>query len=243
MPFNENNRIVVTGSDTGIGKTIISILLCRIALRLGKRVIGLKPFSSGDRHDASSLVWAADGDGGDLERLNLINPWHFSRPLAPCVAAGENGNLPQFEEVRRWILQSSRQSQVTIIEGAGGMLSPLGTKYTVMDVGVALGARFACVINNRIGAINQARLCYELFKSRGLTDFAIILNQVSAPDESSDSNENLIAEYCPGARVVRLPKIQGLRTAESVQAVDDFLKKSLQISDNLINLFTFFVRQ
>lgn len=243
MPFNENNVIVVTGSDTGVGKTVISILLCRIALRLGKQVVGLKPFSSGDRHDARSLVWAANGDGGELEHINLINPWHFSRPVAPCVAAGASGEIPQAEELHNWILQFSQRSKVTIIEGAGGLLSPLGTNYTVMDVGMSLGACFACVINNKIGAINQARLCYEVLKSRGLKDFVLILNQTSAPDESSNSNAQMIVESCPEARVATLPRIPGLHTSEDIQAVDEFLKNSLQISEKLINLFSFGVGQ
>jgi dethiobiotin synthetase len=154
--------IFITGTDTGVGKTVLAALLARHWRACGRRVAALKPACSGGRNDARRLHNALDG----ALSLNEINPWHYRAPLAPPLAAQRQGEQLLLRELVAHIRSVAQQHELTLVEGAGGLLSPLTTDADNRDLLRALRATPVIVVPNRLGAINQARLAHAALSPR-----------------------------------------------------------------------------
>jgi dethiobiotin synthetase len=144
----------VTGTDTGVGKTVLTGLLARYLQSSGVPVAALKPVSSGDRRDARALRQSLDG----ALDIDAINPWHFHAPLAPLLAARRERRRVKLHQALRHIRSLSARFEVILVEGAGGLLSPLGEDFNARDLIAGLRATPIVVCPNRLGAVNQALL-------------------------------------------------------------------------------------
>src|SRR5262245_65573842 len=111
----------VTGTDTGVGKTVLTTALTRRLVQRGVRVAALKPLSSGGR----SAAVAIERCMADQVWLDYVNPWYFPAPLAPAIAAEAQGKRIKGQSVVDYIKSVAEFHPVTIVEGAGGLLSPL----------------------------------------------------------------------------------------------------------------------
>jgi dethiobiotin synthetase len=193
--------VFVTGCDTGVGKTVLTSLLARRLWRAGVGVAALKPFCSGGREDAVRLREAC---GGELP-LDEINPWHFRAPLAPRLAARREGRTVRLADVLAHLHRIRRGSEVTLIEGAGGLLSPLGEGFDARDLILALRARPLVVCPNRLGAVNQALLVLAALPPRTSRQAVVVLVSPPAPDLASRSNPALLREAIGSRRLFVLP--------------------------------------
>src|SRR5262245_58040989 len=124
----------VTGTDTGVGKTVLAGLLAARLRRDGMPVAALKPISSGGRADARLLLAASDG----TLTLDEINPWHFRAPLAPALAARREQRRVRLRQVLAQVRRMQERFPVLLVEGAGGLLSPLGEDFDSRDLIQAL---------------------------------------------------------------------------------------------------------
>lgn len=150
--------LFVTGTDTGVGKTLLTALLVAHARSQGRVVRAIKPFCSGGRADAELLREVQQG----VLTIDEINPFFFPDPLAPWVAACRSKRpAPSLTHVLHHIDRvASRmpaRSQL-LIEGVGGLMVPLGPDYTVRDLIAALGCEVLLVSANRLGTINHTLL-------------------------------------------------------------------------------------
>jgi dethiobiotin synthetase len=193
----------VTGTDTGVGKTVLTCLLVRHLRGSGLAVAALKPFCSGGRQDAAALRAAL---GGALQ-LDTINPWHFRAPLAPLLAARRAGARVRRAEVLAHLRRVRAEFEVTLIEGAGGLLSPLGEDFNARDLIAGLRATPLVVCPNRLGAINQALLVVAAFPRDAAKRVRIILMSPRRPDASSLTNSRMLAEILGPERVHNLPRL------------------------------------
>ncbi len=155
--------IFITGTDTGVGKTVLTGLLLAYLRHCGAKALALKPFSSGSRTDAQ-LLHALQG--GDLT-LDEINPFHYSRPLAPFTAARGQRGIVQIESVLSQIERVAPRCDCLLIEGIGGLLVPLGDGYTVRDLIHRLNCAVFIVSRNQIGTINHTLLTVEALQVTG----------------------------------------------------------------------------
>ncbi|HVV73161.1 MAG TPA: dethiobiotin synthase [Verrucomicrobiae bacterium] len=150
--------VFVTGTDTGVGKTVLTGLLLAYKQARGERVYAMKPFCSGDRADAELLYRLQR----DELRLEEINPFFFEEPLAPWVAARRlKRRAPDLGEVLEQIQVVARRlgpGGTLLIEGAGGLLVPLGNDYSVLDLIIALRCDAIVVASNKLGTINHTLL-------------------------------------------------------------------------------------
>lgn len=192
---------LVTGSDTGVGKTVVAQLLTRRYREAGDSVVALKPVCSGGRQDARSLRTAA----GNVLPLDAVNPWHFRAPIAPLLAARQMGVRLRRDEVVAHIRRISRPFAVTVVEGAGGLLSPLGEDFNTRDLLVALRARPVVVCPNRLGAINQTLLVLAALPRRAAATAQVVLVASPKPDRSARDNPALLAQFVGSARVHSVP--------------------------------------
>lgn len=193
--------IFITGTDTGAGKTVLATLLTRFLREQDVRVLALKPLCSGGRDDAVALWTAA----GKVLALDEVNPWHFRTPLAPVLAARRERKRVRLAEVVKHIRRVSRGFEVVVVEGAGGLLSPLGEDFASRELIVALKATPIIVSPNRLGAVNQIRLTFEALPPRIAACAQVVFSDLRKPDCATCKNATLLAEFIEPRRIHRLP--------------------------------------
>ena len=196
--------IVITGTDTGVGKTLLTGLLAAHLVREGVQVAALKPICSGDREDARFLRRAVK----DALPLAAINPWHFRAPIAPLLAARQAKAAVSLEEVVAHIRSVANHAEVVLVEGAGGLLSPLGEGFSTRELQAKLNARLLIVAANRLGAVNHVRLTLAALPPRPARQAQVILMAPAQPDAASRSNPVLLREFLAPGQWQTLPHFQ-----------------------------------
>src|ERR1039457_2558809 len=142
--------LFITGTDTGVGKTVLTALFVKFLRERGVNAAALKPVCSGNRDDARKIFAAMNG----ALSLDEINPWHFRAPVAPLLAARRERKQVRLADMIAHIRTMQKRFEVLLVEGAGGLLSPLGENFNSHDLISALRAKPIIVCQNRIGAVN-----------------------------------------------------------------------------------------
>lgn len=207
--------VVVTGSDTGVGKTVLTALLTRRLRAQGINAVALKPLCSGGREDAQALHTASD----DALTLDEVNPWHFRAALAPALAAEREGRPVRLAAVIAHARTVARYFELVLVEGAGGLLSPLGEGFDTRDLILALRARPIVVVPNRLGSVNQARLVLEALPKPVRSRARVVLVDQPKRDEVARSNARLLEEWVPELTVITLPWVVGRDAAAGNERV------------------------
>ncbi|MFO7694531.1 MAG: dethiobiotin synthase [Vicinamibacterales bacterium] len=204
--------IFITGTDTGVGKTVVAAGLVRLLARQGRRVIGLKPVASGaDRtpeglRNADALTLAAEG--AVRVPYALINPYCFEPPIAPHLAAAEAGGEVRLDELVRWYEQATADAEVAIVEGAGGWRVPLHPGAFLSDLPERLGLGVVLVVGLRLGCLNHARLSLEAIERSGRCPFVgWVGNRIDPGFERLDGNLATLCDLLGGPPLVVLPPL------------------------------------
>ncbi len=192
---------IITGTDTGVGKTVFTAWLARFLHERGVNTAVCKPVCSGGREDARLLSAAI---GGSLT-LDEINPWHFRAPLAPLLAARAESKCVRLPEVVAHIHELARQCEVLLVESAGGLLSPLGEGFDTRHLIGRLRAAPVIVAANRLGAINQLRLTLEALPAAAARRARVVLMNPRRSDAATRTNAGLLGEFIDPARILTLP--------------------------------------
>jgi dethiobiotin synthetase len=197
------NGLFITGTDTGVGKTTIAAQISRQLFAQGVKVGVYKPAASGcemvngglQSEDAVAL-WEAAGKPGTLSE---VCPQLFAAPLAPHLAAMEEGKTLDTKLLRSGLQVWQNRSEFIIVEGAGGLMAPLGNDELVIDLAAEFGLPLVIVAGNRLGCINHTLLTIAAAKSRGLRIAGVILNEVdqNPHDVSRKSNTEEIGQRVP----------------------------------------------
>jgi dethiobiotin synthetase len=180
----------ITGTDTGVGKTVLTALLAEFLRQRGVAVAALKPICSGGREDALALHRALAG----TLVLDEINPWHFRAPVAPLLAARRERKAVTLPAVLRHVLAVRQKFEVTLVEGAGGLLSPLGEGFDSRDLICALDATPVIVAPNKLGVVNQLLLTLEALPLRLRNRAKIVLMSPFQSDSATATNAGLLKE-------------------------------------------------
>ncbi|HTH49061.1 MAG TPA: dethiobiotin synthase, partial [Candidatus Limnocylindria bacterium] len=185
----------------------------------------VKPFCSGGREDAEALYAAQQG----RVPLDEINPWHFRAPLAPLIAARRERREVPLAAVAEFLRVSARQCEVLLVEGAGGVLSPLGEGYSARDLITLARARPLLVCTDRLGTINQGLMALAALPPRIASLARLVLSQGSPPDGSQATNARMLGELVGPRRVHRLPLISSrmLNRSESGPRLPASLRRRL----------------
>jgi dethiobiotin synthetase len=177
--------LLVTGTDTGVGKTWVSCGVLRAARAAGLRVAARKPAETGCDPDAGGELVGVDAvalraaAGGD-EPIDAVCPVRLPDPLAPSFAARRAGVAIDVGATVLACRSRARDVELLLVEGAGGLLVPLAERYTFADLARELGARLLLVVGARLGAINHALLSLEVAAARGLPVAGFVINHFSA---------------------------------------------------------------
>lgn len=194
-------RFFITGTDTEVGKTVLASLLTRWLVTQGRRVAAFKPICSGGREDARILQEASGG----ASSLDVVNPWHFAQPTAPLLAARQEHRTVRLQQVLEHIRHHALGADAVVVEGAGGLLSPLGVDFDSRSLLLRLRAVPVIVCPNRLGAVNQARLVLESLPPRTRASAFVTLMGTRRPDQSASTNGQLLTMFHPAERVGALP--------------------------------------
>jgi dethiobiotin synthetase len=180
--------LYITGTNTEVGKTTLASLLLRRARERNIKVAAIKPFCSGSREDAERLH-ALQSAGLALDE---VNPFYFRQPISPYVAANNENRTVTMSQTIDALLKIRARGCPTLLEGAGGLMSPLGANFTLLDLIQQLPGKVCAVGQNRLGVINAALLTHRPLKS---IDLRFILMSVTQPDASAASNAAVIREW------------------------------------------------
>ena len=160
----------ITGTDTGVGKTLISCALLRGFTAQGKRVVGMKPVAAGcDDRDQNEDVRQLRAASNILASGGQINPYCFAQAVAPHLAARFVGVRINFARILESFSELNAQADGVIVEGAGGFRVPLNEEQDSADLAVQLGLPIILVVGMRLGCLNHALLTVEAIAARGLT--------------------------------------------------------------------------
>jgi dethiobiotin synthetase len=195
------DTIFITGTDTGVGKTVLTALLTRYLRRRGLNAAALKPVCSGGRADAHALHAAL---GGALT-LDEINPWHFRAPVTPLLAARQERKRVKLSQVIAHVRAMQKRFDVLLVEGAGGLLSPLGEGFNSRDLITSLRATPMIICPNQLGTVNQVLLTLEALPRGAMTKARIVLVSPRKLDASTKTNAGLLAEHFDEERIFLLP--------------------------------------
>ena len=190
--------IFITGTDTGVGKTLLTGLLLHHLRQSGCHALAMKPFCSGSRADTEFLQAVQDGELTPDE----ITPFFFAEPLAPLVAARRHHRSIALAEVLRLIGRIAGRCQCLLIEGIGGLLVPLGEGFTVRDLIAGLHCEVIVVSCNRLGTINHTLLTVEVLRTIENKGLKAILMSHKNEDASTGSNRRILAELLAPTPVV-----------------------------------------
>jgi len=191
----------ITGTDTSVGKTVLTALLARYLRGRGVSVAALKPVCSGGRADARILHAALDG----VLTLDEINPWHFRAAVAPLLAAKWENKTLKLDAVLAHVHAARKKFDVTLVEGAGGLLSPLGEDFDSRDLIVALRTTSILVAPNKLGAVNHILLTLAVLPKTARTQARVVLMSPAQPDATAGSNAKLLGRFMPPEMIFTLP--------------------------------------
>jgi dethiobiotin synthetase len=190
--------LFITGTDTGVGKTFFACGLAALLKKSGYKVGVMKPAETGCEEASGKLVAQdavalKEASGCELP-LEQICPYQFREPLAPSVAAEREAVKIDIDYLMSLYTKIREGHEITIVEGAGGLLVPLLPSYTYADFAKVLKLPLIVVAANKLGMINLLLLTIEHASCKGLSVLGYVLNQI-------ESQASLAAETNRGALV------------------------------------------
>ena len=191
-PRSTIHGFFVTGTDTGVGKTLAACALLRAFAARGLRAVGMKPVAAGAqsaahglKHDDVENLVAA---GNVIAPREHVNPYCFRPPIAPHIAAAKAGVEIELDRIRKSFDALSALADVVIVEGAGGFRVPLGPAADTAQLAARLALPVVLVVGMRLGCLNHALLTAEAVAARGLKLAGWIANHIDPQMDAADEN-------------------------------------------------------
>jgi len=224
--------LFVTGTDTGVGKTLVSCALLSALKRQGYVVQGMKPVASGCEHSAQGL--RNDDAQGLIQHsssrlpYSTVNPYAFEEAVAPHLLAAQSNVLIDIDFIRQKYLEIAQQCEHVIVEGAGGWQVPLNHRQTMADLAVALQLPVVLVVGMRLGCINHALLTYRSILDSGLPCLGWVANEIDDNMQLTSENIHSIAQRIDVPLLGRMPYSEQC----DIQAMADNLDLSGYVNRN-----------
>jgi len=203
----------VTGTDTGVGKTLAAAALCRADRKAGRTVLYAKPVQTGlERAQAGDAAFVAAA-----AKVPVIECVRFPEPLAPAVAAQRAGAIIDVDALLTDLEKAGDGFDRIMVEGAGGLLVPLWDDVTMADMADRLGAGLIVVTRPTLGTLNHTALTLEAAVTRGLpVDGLVISGWPADPGVTEETNLERLSAMAPVLGL--LPNYPGLDTADPATA-------------------------
>jgi dethiobiotin synthetase len=199
----------VTGTDTGVGKTLVSAALIHSMRNVNVRVSGMKPIASGcietdhglKNEDADMLLQASNVDA----EYDLICPYRFLPPIAPHIAAQGQGTVISIEHIMECYHRLQSSSDKIVVEGVGGWQVPLDEHKSMSDLAIELGLPVIIVVGGRLGCINHALLTADSVLASGLSVAGWVFNLIDPEMEKIAAVKQTLQCRMPGRLIADIP--------------------------------------
>lgn len=208
-----SKTFVIAGTDTGVGKTLVGAGLARALTMSGRYVVAVKIFESGcDGYDRGSedghILATASGQSEPLEAIVRLQT-----PVTPALAADLEGVELNFDALLEQTRELAAGADVTIVEGAGGLLAPLTWQHNTRDLARELNASIVLVASDRLGTISHSLLALSALAGDRVA--ALVLSAPELPDASTGTNAEAIRLH-GGAAGIAIPPVVLLDRVSSV---------------------------
>jgi dethiobiotin synthetase len=215
----------ITGTDTGVGKTVITAALIKASGILGFRACGMKPIETGCLREGDILV---PSDGIFIktvahmeENIGHITPCCYESPLAPLPASRREGRPVDLDKIQKVFKALAKNYDIVIVEGIGGLLVPVRRDYFVLDLARDFGLPVVVVARPDLGTINHTMLTVNYAVREGLDVAGIIINY-SRPPESTIAeitNPEILREISPVPVIGIFPYLRDFEDSTVQKAV------------------------
>jgi dethiobiotin synthetase len=217
----------VTGTDTGVGKTLVTAALLRRLRESGMRVAGMKPIAAGatdgpeGRANEDALLLQAESSL--RHPYAVVNPFLFEPAIAPHIAAAEAGVAIDTARIAAAFATLRASADVVLAEGAGGFLVPLDDRHSCADLPGLLGMEVVLVVGLRLGCLNHALLTAEAIAGRGLTLAGWVGNCIAREFPRRDANIATLTGRLPAPCLGIVPWLPDADVGEAAAALSGAL--------------------
>jgi len=211
---------IVVGTDTAVGKTWVSCALVRALRAAGQQVVAVKPIETGcseppGPEEDGALLAQASGQAGPLRALVRL-----PGAVAPAIAADLAEVTIDYDDIVARLRSLATPETLLLVEGVGGLLSPLTWSDNHLDLAHSLDARVLLVAADRLGTISQTLLALRVLRAEKVNVLGVALNQVDEPDESTRSNASALLRLAENMPVVSIPHLTDpVQAAEAVKEI------------------------
>ncbi|MET0267562.1 MAG: dethiobiotin synthase [Duganella sp.] len=214
----------VTGTDTEIGKTLVSSAMLHALVQAGVRACGMKPVAAGAelrdgewRNDDCEQLAAA----GNVHLLpSITTPFLLREPAAPHIAAALEGVTISPVPILAAYVEINAASDAVVVEGVGGFRVPLNDDFDTADLAEQLNLPVVLVVGLRLGCISHALLTVEAIAARGLTLAGWVANETQADMAFADDNVAALEQRIPAPLLGRVPRLQRPDAAQAAAHID-----------------------
>lgn len=211
---------LIVGTDTGVGKTFITSALARAVRAAGQPVVAVKPIETGcdgepDPNEDGMRLAAATGQTGPLRALVRL-----PGALAPAIAADQAGVVIDYDDLVARIRSLAAPGTILLVEGAGGIMSPLTWTDNHLDLAHSLSARVLLVAADRLGTLSHTLMALRVLAAERVPVLGVVLNQPGEADDSTRTNAGALLRLAEQVPVVSVPRLaDDLQAAEALKEV------------------------
>ncbi len=215
---------LIVGTDTGVGKTWVTCSVARALIDAGQQVVAVKPIETGCREETSAdedgaRLAAATGQTGPKRALVRL-----AGMVAPAIAADQAGVEVNYEDLVARLRSLATPETLLLVEGTGGLLSPLTWADNHLDLAHSLSARVLLVAADRLGTISHTLLALRVLNAAKVPVLGVVLNQVGEPDDSTRTNAGALVRLADQTSIVTVPFLtDSVQSAEAVKEVAGWL--------------------
>ena len=213
------HSVFITGTDTGVGKTVVAAALIRALAREGLRVAAMKPVAAGASMTAAGLrnadALALMPAANVTAPYETVNPYCFAAPISPHIAAHDAGIVVDIELLRRRFNELKSAADCVVVEGAGGWLTPISAGASMADVAAALALPAVLVVGLKLGCLNHTFLTARALSAHGVPLAGWVGNSIDPAFERAADNIawSLRSDYSPPRRLCRTRHMRPKRSS------------------------------
>ncbi len=209
-------RLFITGVGTGVGKTLVTTILCHQLRAMGKEVAALKPvvsgFDDGDPESDPALILRSLGVEPSPDRIHTISPWRFAAPLSPHEAARREGRSVKLSDVSGFCREATSRAgsaSFRLIEGAGGVMSPIADDGTCLDLIAELGDPAILVTGTYLGAISHTLTALAALEAAEAVLDVVVVSESAEGVGLAETVAALRHYGGPALPLIELPRLEG----------------------------------
>ncbi len=223
-----NKGCFITGTDTGVGKTLVTAGLIRLFAEDGIKVAGMKPIASGCELTDEGLrnedaIMIMQESNVELD-YDLINPYAFEPSVSPHFAASESDQKIRLDHIIEKYKTISTKVDYVVVEGVGGWQVPLNEHQNVSDLAEKINLPVILIVGLRLGCINHALLTAAAIRQKGLSLIACVASQIDVEYQRLDETLETLEERL-GLPVQLIPRIENATPEQASQYLDGTKKQ------------------